>query len=127
MTRWLLIFLGGGAGSLLRYALAGLVQKLSPGSFPLGTLIVNVAGCAAIGILASLFTGPVLIRDDYRFAILVGILGGFTTFSTFSWETIALSNSGQMALAWANILLSNGLGLAAAWLGNRAVVIFYGT
>lgn len=86
MTRLALIFLGSGVGSVLRYLLAGSVHRYAKGSFPLGTLAVNLLGCALIGLLAGLFTGPWLIREDYRIAILVGALGGFTTFSIFAFE-----------------------------------------
>ena len=94
MFRVSLIFLAGGCGCLLRYGIAGWAQRLGNGSFPVGTLVVNVLGCVAIGFLASLFTGPILIREEYRLAILVGLLGGFTTFSTFGYETITLTDGG---------------------------------
>jgi len=127
MLRLALIFLAGGCGCLVRYGLAGWAQRLANGSFPVGTLAVNVIGCAALGFLASLFTGPMLIREEYRMAILIGLLGGFTTFSTFGYETIALINGGQFGLAMMNLLLSNGLGLAAAWLGVRLAGAIYGS
>ena len=127
MTRLTLIFLAGGTGSLLRYLVGGWVQKLSGGTFPIGTLTVNVVGCVAIGFLAALFTGPVLVREEYRLAILVGLLGGFTTFSTFGYETVSLGGESQWGMAALNLFLSNGLGLAAAWLGARAAVGLYGT
>jgi len=126
MFRFLLIFLAGGCGCLLRYGAAGWVQRLANGSFPLGTFAVNVVGCVAIGFVASVFTGPVLIREEYRLAILVGLLGGFTTFSTYGYETISLTDNGQFALAGLNLLLSNGLGLAAAWGGSRLATMMYG-
>lgn len=127
MLRLLLIFVAGGCGCLLRYGVAGWLQRLANGSFPLGTLAVNVIGCVAIGFLASLFTGPVLLREEYRLAILVGLLGGFTTFSTYGYETISLTNDGQFALAGLSLLLSNGLGLAAAWGGARVATMMYGS
>lgn len=126
MARLSLIFLAGGLGCVLRYGVAGWVQRLGGGSFPLGTLVVNVAGCLALGFLASLFTGPVLLRDEYRLAIVVGLLGGFTTFSTFGYETVRLADSGQFGLAALNLILSNSAGLVAAWLGARFAVALYG-
>ena len=126
MVRCFLIFLGGGCGCLLRYGVAGWAQRLGNGVFPTGTLAVNVLGCAALGFLAALFAGPMLIREEYRLAILVGLLGGFTTFSTFGYETIMLAGDKQFALAALNLLLSNGLGLAAAWLGTRLATGIYG-
>ena len=117
--KWLLIACGGGAGTILRYAMASWGQRLVTGVFPLGTLMVNTVGCLAIGFLAALFAGPLLIREEYRLAILVGFLGGFTTFSTYSYETFALLGDGEWWSAPANVLLSNALGLFALWLGVR--------
>ena len=125
MTKILLIGAGGALGSVLRYLLGGWVQGNSV-RFPWGTLAVNVSGCLAIGWLATLLYGPVLIRDEYRGAILIGILGGYTTFSSFGWETLALVNAGQFGAAAAYVLLTNGLGLAAVWLGNRVAVSAFG-
>src|ERR1051325_4106279 len=87
MFRIVLIALGGGLGSVLRYLLGGWVQSQSRGAFPIGTLAVNVVGCLFIGFLNTVFSGPVLIKPEYRMGLTVGILGGFTTFSTFGWET----------------------------------------
>ena len=106
MRQLFLIFLAGGCGSLMRYSVAGWAQRLSGGTFPVGTLIVNTVGCAAIGFLAPLLTGPVLVREEHRVAVLVGLLGGFTTFSSFGWETVSLAEDGQRWLALANILTS---------------------
>jgi CrcB protein len=127
MMRLVLIFVGGGCGSLLRYAVTYWAQRPVKGSFPLGTLTVNVVGCVLIGFLASVLTGPVLIRDDYRLAILVGLLGGFTTFSTYALETVSLTDGGQLGLAALNLTLSNVLGLAAAWVGTRTAMAMYGS
>jgi len=104
---------------VLRYGVAGWVQKMGGGSFPVGTLVVNVSGCLAIGFLAMIFTGPVLIREELRIAVLIGVLGGYTTFSAFGRETFALIADRQVGLAAANIALSNVLGLVAVWLGHR--------
>jgi CrcB protein len=126
MFRLFLIFVGGGCGSVLRYAVAGWVQRFAGSTFPWGTFVANVLGCTALGFLASLFMGPFLIREDYRLAILVGLLGGFTTFSSYGWETLTLAGDGQWWLASANVVLSNGCGLAAAWLGIRLAGAIYG-
>ncbi|NLW87167.1 MAG: fluoride efflux transporter CrcB [Planctomycetes bacterium] len=119
MLQITLIFLAGGLGCLLRYGIAGWAQRFGNGVFPTGTLAVNIIGCVAIGFLAALFSGPTIIREEYRVAILVGLLGGFTTFSTFGHETLSLTNDGRFAMAGLNLLLSNSLGLGAAWLGAR--------
>lgn len=127
MKPFLLIFLAGGCGAVARYAVAGWAQRLSQGAFPVGTLTVNLLGCAAIGFFATLLTGPVLVRDEYRLALLVGLLGGFTTFSTYGWETVCLADDRQWWLAITNILASNLLGLASAWLAARLATAVYGS
>ncbi len=119
MFKIFMIALGGGLGTLLRYVLAGWAQKFVDGSFPLGTLVVNSAGCFLIGFLGAAFGGPFLIREEYRVALFVGVLGGFTTFSTFGWETFSLTNDGQFRLAVANAILTNAIGFAAVWVGYR--------
>jgi len=116
MIKLMMIAGGGGVGALLRYAVAGWAQKLGTGTFPVGTLVVNIAGCILIGILAGSFAGPHLVREEYRTALLVGFLGAFTTFSTFGWETTALINNGDFGFAALNVLLHNVLGLASVWL-----------
>jgi CrcB protein len=120
MYKFLLIFLGSGLGGVCRYALQGWCQRPADGSFPTGTLAVNVVGCTLLGFLAAALTGPILVREEYRIGLTVGILGGFTTFSTFGLETFNLANEGQWRLALLNIALSCGLGLAGVWLGFRA-------
>ena len=121
-----LIFLFGGIGSVLRYVAAGWAQGKTEGNFPVGTLAVNVIGCAIIGFLASLFDSPRLIREEYRLAAMVGLIGGFTTFSSFALETFRLSNGREFALAGLNVLLSNGLGLLAVFLGYRLGAKLFG-
>jgi CrcB protein len=95
MNKWLLIAAGGALGSLLRYALQGWAQRLAGGNFPAGTLAVNLIGCLLIGVLSGAFSGPLLIREEYGIGLTVGVLGGFTTFSTFGLETFILANAGQ--------------------------------
>lgn len=122
----LLIFLGAGLGGVLRYVLGGLVQSASGSTLPVGTLVVNVSGCLAVGFLAAAMEGPILVREEVRMALLIGVLGGYTTFSTFSRETLALATDGQFAAAAGNVLLSNILGLAAAWAGWAVATRWFG-
>lgn len=119
MTKFLLIFIGSGAGGVLRYALAGWTQRLANGSFPIGTLIVNITGCLLIGFLTAALSGRVLMREEYRVALLIGLLGGYTTFSTFGLETFTLLNDGQAWRALLNVTASVILGLAGVWTGYR--------
>jgi CrcB protein len=120
MLKITLIFLGSGLGGVLRYALQGWVQRGAGGSFPAGTLAVNVLGCAAIGFLAAALAGPIAMREEYRVGLIVGILGGFTTFSAFGMETFHLSSAGHGRLAALYVGLSCALGIAAVWAGYRA-------
>jgi CrcB protein len=119
MLKLVLIFLGSGLGGVCRYAVAGWVQRLGNGGFPRGTLAVNVLGCLLIGFLTAAFSGRLLVREEYRIALLVGVLGGFTTFSAFGMETFAFLNDGQYLRAATNVLLSVAAGLAAAGAGYR--------
>jgi CrcB protein len=119
MHKLILIFVGSGLGGILRYAVQGWGQRLADVSFPLGTLAVNVSGCFIIGVFAAAFSGPILIREEYRIGLTVGIVGGFTTFSTFGLETFSLANDGQLRLAMANVLASCLLGFVAVWIGYR--------
>jgi fluoride exporter len=102
---WLLIFVGGGLGSLCRYALGAMVQSRSHATFPVGTLVVNVLGCVIIGIVARHvlnMQGDILARA----AIITGFCGGFTTFSTFSYETVGLIAGGEWGKAGLYVLAS---------------------
>jgi CrcB protein len=126
MLKYALIMTGGALGSLLRYLLQGWGQAVTSGTFPLGTLLVNVLGCFAIGFLNYLFTGPWPIRAEYRIGLLVGVLGGFTTFSAFGWETFSMANDGQGLRAMLNLLLSITLGVLAVWVGYRMAESWFG-
>jgi len=120
MMKILLIAAGGGLGAVLRYGISGWAPGILPWkTFPVGTLVVNVLGCFLIGWLATRYGegSSFTLKPEYRMAILVGLLGGFTTFSSFGYETMALLHDGEKGLAALNIILNNGLGLAACWLG----------
>lgn len=118
MLNLLSVMLGGALGSGLRYLVTLACQPLMRG-FPLGTLIVNVAGCLFIGLAGFAFIGAAGIRENYRLALIVGVFGGFTTFSSFAFETMRLANEGQMARAILNIAATNALCFAAVVLGYR--------
>ncbi len=126
MLKIAMIAAGGAVGATLRYAVSGWVQKSSSTLFPSGTLAVNLIGCFLIGWLGAMFASPHLIREEFRVAILVGVLGAFTTFSTFGWETFQLVNAGQVRLAAINMVLSNSAGLMAVWLGYRLGARWFG-
>lgn len=118
----LAVFLGGGIGSVCRYLLGGLVQTRSGSAFPVGTLIVNVVGCLAIGFLARSFMES-QTHAVTRAALIVGFCGGFTTFSAFSFETFELLSAGKTGLALTYIAASVGvclLGTAAGYAVGRS-------
>jgi len=114
----LLVGCGGFVGSALRFGLGGWLQRLSPGGgFPVGTLGVNILGCLGIGLLAGLADYRQLLEPGQRLFLMVGLLGGFTTYSTFALETILLGGEGALWRALANTLLHVVLGFAAAYAG----------
>lgn len=114
----ILIGAGGAIGSVLRYLASGFVQRLDFwGSFPAGTLAVNLIGCTVLGLLAGLSDSRYLFGSGARLLVFIGVLGGFTTFSTFSYETLALIRAGEAAKAALNVSASLLLCLAGTWLG----------
>jgi CrcB protein len=116
------VLLGAGAimGVFARHLLGGLVTQAVPTLFPLGTLIVNLLGCLVIGVAQTLFLDFGAIRREAQIFLVVGLCGGFTTFSTFSVETIRLFQAGQPALALGYQVLSLAGGIAAVALGMIA-------
>ncbi|MGE0269483.1 MAG: fluoride efflux transporter CrcB [Candidatus Omnitrophota bacterium] len=111
------LFLAGGAGTLMRYVLTGVVFQALGARFPYGTLIVNLAGCLIIGFLFALTDSKLALSPDTRLYLMVGLLGAFTTFSTFILETFALMKDGEFFLSAVNVLGSVLLGLAVLYLG----------
>ncbi len=112
-----LIGAGGFIGSVLRYSLGGFVHKYFLGLLPYGTLAVNVLGCLIIGFLGELTESRNLFSPELRIFVFIGLLGGFTTFSTFGYETMKLMQSGEALYSFSNIFFQVVLGLAAVWLG----------
>ena len=121
MLKLLLVGAGSFLGGIARYALSGLVQRWAGAGFPWGTLAVNVTGCFAIGAVLHLVEDRAMRGPDVRVFLVVGILGGFTTFSAFGWETMELLSANQPGLALVNAAGSVTAGLAAVWLGRAAL------
>jgi len=105
-------------GSLARYWLAGIMQRLTGSDFPMGTLTVNVLGSFVVGVVMMLSLERGLLSPDMRLLLAVGLCGGFTTMSTFSYETVALLRDGEMALAFGNLGATLGMCFLAVWLGS---------
>jgi CrcB protein len=118
MRNVIIVGLGGFTGSICRYLVSGWVQKLSgSGLFPYGTLSVNILGCLLIGLLGGWADNAELFSPSTRLFLLIGVLGGFTTFSTFGYETVALLRDRQLLAASANVGLHVFVGFAAVALG----------
>jgi CrcB protein len=113
----LLVALGGALGSTARYVFSILVQRASGTLFPIGTFAVNCVGCLVFGAIAGAAEQRVQIAPELRLFLLVGILGGFTTFSSYAFESFVLLRDGQFAVASANILGQVVAGLAGMWIG----------
>lgn len=110
MIKFLNLIIGGAAGTVARYILAGAVYRLAGTGFPYGTLIVNVSGCFILGILATLADKKFILGPDARTLLMIGFCGAFTTFSTLIFESDSLLRNGQAVRAFTNIFVSVILG-----------------
>ncbi|HLH89093.1 MAG TPA: fluoride efflux transporter CrcB [Xanthobacteraceae bacterium] len=119
MERYLLVALGGAIGTVGRYWLSGVVAQLVGETFPWGTLVINVTGSFVIGFFGTL-TGPdgrIFASATTRQFVMIGICGGYTTFSSFSLQTLNLMNDGEWLYAGGNVVLSVVLCLIGVWVG----------
>jgi CrcB protein len=122
----LLVGIGGALGSIARYLVSMWVQGAAKSvSFPFGTLTVNLVGCFVIGFLAQLAEARGVFTSESRAFIFIGILGGFTTFSSFGNETLNLARGGEFLSALTNIGLNVVIGLFAVWLGRTVAYIIW--
>ena len=112
-----LVFVGGGIGAVARYWMQGMVYRFMNGVFPYGTIAVNILGCFLIGLLMTGMEERFMVNPSLRIFITIGILGGFTTFSSFSFETIALFQDGEVFFGMLNILASVVICLSATYVG----------
>jgi CrcB protein len=117
MISYLLVFLGGGIGAAARYGLQGIVYDKTGTAFPYGTLAVNVLGSFIIGLLMASMEERFLVHPSVRLFLTIGILGGFTTFSSFSFETLSLFRDGQLLYGLANAVGTLLLCLIGTWFG----------
>jgi CrcB protein len=119
------VALGGAVGSVLRFWLGELFAAWGVADFPWATLLANVSGSFAIGLIAAL-TGPdgrLLVAPDLRLFLMIGLCGGYTTFSSFSLQTLTLAQAGDWSRAAANVVLSLVMCLFAVWLGHAAAAL----
>jgi CrcB protein len=123
-VRLALIAIFGAIGTLARYGLQGvvhqLVQERSSESFPLGTLVVNLSGCLLLGFIGQLTLNRMVISPEWRIAVTIGFFGGYTTFSTFGWETVKMLEEGDWFRAGLYVGASVFAGLLLTFLGIHA-------
>jgi len=125
MLSYIWVSLGGAIGSAARFWISGLVAQRFGQTFPFGTLMVNVTGSFIIGILAALSIpeGRGMLSPSAREFLMIGVCGGYTTFSSFSLQTLALAQDGEWLRAFANTIASVALCLVAVWLGHFTLTV----
>jgi len=124
MQKTILIAFAGLAGTLLRYWLSGYVARQYGETFPWGTMAVNLIGCFVTGAVFYATEERFLINPTVRTVILIGLLGGFTTFSSYGLQTFTLLRDGEFGLATLNVVTSNVLGLFMVWVGYALGKVF---
>lgn len=117
MEKFVFIGLGGFFGSIARYGLTSFVQTKTESHFPYGTMLVNILGCFFIGLFITLFQERIVVGQNIRLFLIIGILGGFTTFSSFSYDTFAMLKTGNILGAGLNAGISLFGCLIATWVG----------
>jgi CrcB protein len=117
VNKFLLIALGGAAGSLLRYSASGLAQRALGPAFPFGTVLVNMLGCLLFGLVWAVLEPRLGGAAGARMLLLTGFMGAFTTYSTYMFETVQLARGGQLLLAAANVGGQTALGFALVLVG----------
>lgn len=115
--KYVLIVAGGGVGSVVRYLVGTAVMTRFAVRFPLGTLVINVTGCFLIGLVMTLLSDRFPPGTNWRPLLVIGFLGGYTTFSSFEWETFSAVRNGSFLIGMANIIGSVLFGYTAVWLG----------
>jgi CrcB protein len=113
-----MVLVGGGFGAVARYAVGTAISARFGARFPLGTLVVNVSGCFLIGLLMTLLTERLQLHPNWRLLLVVGFLGGYTTFSSFEYETLRAVEDGGQWIGLLNVIGSVTLGYVAVWIGT---------
>jgi CrcB protein len=112
-----MVMLGGGVGSLVRYVVGTAIMNRTGGRFPLGTVFINITGSFLIGFIMTILTERLSPSPNWRLLLVVGFLGGYTTFSSFEWETLGLVQDGARWLGLLNVMGSVVFGYISVWLG----------
>ena len=118
MNKYLIVGFGGFLGSIARFWLGGYIYERVGARFPYGTFIVNCSGCFAIGLIMAILTERTHLSPVWRLLIPIGFIGGYTTFSTFEYETFMAMREGALVAAFLNIILSVIVGFACVWVGT---------
>ena len=121
LDRYLMVLLGGGVGALARYVLGTAIAARIGGRFPLGTLVINVSGSFLMGLLMALLTERLQPHPNLRLLLIVGFLGGYTTFSSFEYETFRAMQDGGKWIGLVNVVGSVTRGYIAVWIGAAIV------
>ena len=120
MTKYLMVGIGGFLGSILRFWLGGYIGNRMGTRFPYGTFIINCSGSFVIGFVVTLLAERTHWSPNWRYLIPIGFVGGYTTFSTFEYETLRAVQDGSLVIAGLNLLLSVVVGFLAVWMGVMA-------
>jgi fluoride exporter len=117
ISKYILVMLGGGIGAVARFIVGSLVGRFYSAGFPAGTFLINISGSFLIGVLMTVFLNRPALNPNWRLFLVTGILGGYTTFSSFEWEALTSLRIGAETIGFWYIGLSVVVGLAAAWVG----------
>jgi len=118
--KYLMVGIGGALGSVLRFWMGSYIGGRFGSRFPYGTFVINISGSFLIGLVIAIMAEKTQWSDNWRYLIPIGFIGGYTTFSTFEYETFRLFQDGQMLTAALNVALSVGVGFAGVWAGAIA-------
>jgi fluoride exporter len=117
MTKYLIIALGGAIGSVLRFWAGGYVSGRLGSRFPYGTFVINITASFLIGFIMTILAERTHLSPAWRYLLVIGFLGGYSTFSSFEYETFRVFEDGELLIAAMNIALSVGVGFVAVWIG----------
>ena len=125
MSKYILVMLGGALGATSRFVVGTVVARWYSAVFPLGTFLINITGSFLIGLLMTFFLNRPVVSANWRLFLVTGILGGYTTFSSFEWEAFAAMRTGAGLIAFLYLVSSVAVGLLGVWLGAILSNRFY--
>ena len=125
MSKYFVVMLGGAIGAVSRLIVGSLILRFYSGTFPLWTFLINISGSFLIGVLMTIFLDRPAIDLNWRLFLVTGVLGGYTTFSSFEWEALMALRTGAAAVGFLYLVVSVGVGLGAAWAGLLVAIRFW--